>query len=227
MTVNWGIRLSPTEPKDVELVNEVVAVEAALIKLRVNLQDYVPLLRLNPFRGDSKFATEMSGRRDVYLKKLNAELDKRMTEGKAGSCIQANVMTDPEAKLDAKELVSVSFSLLSGGFDTVSSTLGWGIAVLAQRPDIQEKAHKAIRQLHGEEDILCDANDDGKCTYVVALVREVLRYSTVIRIALPRASISDIVYDGKVIPKGTVFFLNSWACNRGEQVLVEQLSSFI
>lgn len=42
------------------------------------------------------------------------------------------------------------------------------------------------------------------------------RYYTVLRLALPRTSIKDITYKGAVIPKGTVFFLNSWACNMGK-----------
>jgi 3-hydroxyphenylacetate 6-hydroxylase len=41
------------------------------------------------------------------------------------------------------------------------------------------------------------------------------RFFTVLRLALPRTSIRDITYNGAVIPKGTVFFLNAWACNMG------------
>lgn len=44
------------------------------------------------------------------------------------------------------------------------------------------------------------------------------RYYTVLRLALPRTSIRDITYNGTVIPKGAVFFLNSWACNMGKTV---------
>lgn len=42
------------------------------------------------------------------------------------------------------------------------------------------------------------------------------RFFTVLRLALPRTSIRDITYEGIVIPKGTVFFLNAWACNMGK-----------
>lgn len=42
------------------------------------------------------------------------------------------------------------------------------------------------------------------------------RYFTVLRLALPRTSIRDITYQGTVIPKSTVFFLNAWACNMGK-----------
>jgi hypothetical protein len=38
----------------------------------------------------------------------------------------------------------------------------------------------------------------------------------VTRLSLPRCTIQDFVYDNKVIPKGTVIFLNVWACNMGK-----------
>lgn len=40
-------------------------------------------------------------------------------------------------------------------------------------------------------------------------------YYTVLRLSLPRVSIKDISYEGLTLPKGTVFFLNAWACNMG------------
>jgi 3-hydroxyphenylacetate 6-hydroxylase len=35
----------------------------------------------------------------------------------------------------------------------------------------------------------------------------------VLRLALPRATIKDITYEGKLIPAGTTVYLNAWACN--------------
>ena len=34
-----------------------------------------------------------------------------------------------------------------------------------------------------------------------------------LRLALPRATVKDIVYEGKFIPAGTTIYLNAWACN--------------
>jgi 3-hydroxyphenylacetate 6-hydroxylase len=108
--------------------------------------------------------------------------------------------------------------MLSGGLDTVTTLVAWSIGLLSARPDVQDKAVKAIRELYGTNEPMCSADDDQKCTYVTALVRECLRYFTVLRLALPRTSIRDITYQGTVIPKGTVFFLNAWACNMDPDV---------
>lgn len=160
------------------LFDEIVHVEDEISRFRSttgNLQDYVPLLRLNPFGFGSKRAREMRGRRDVYLKALNKGLEDQMEKRTHKPCIQANVIMDEEAKLNKEELTSISLTMLSGGLDTVTTLLQWSIALLAQRPDIQEKAWKEISELYSVEEPLCSALDDQKCAYIVALVRECLR----------------------------------------------------
>lgn len=218
LTLNWGVRVASQEE---DLFNEITHVEEEISKFRSttgNLQDYIPLLRLNPFSTNSRKAKEMRDRRDRYLNALNRDLDDRMEKGIHKPCIQANVILDKEAKLNKEELISISLTMLSGGLDTITTLVAWSFCLLSRRPDIQEKAAQAIQDMFSQDEPLCDAQDDQKCAYVAALVRECLRYYTVLRLALPRTSIKDITYDGKVIPKGTVFFLNSWACNMDPEV---------
>ncbi|EEQ28516.1 putative 3-hydroxyphenylacetate 6-hydroxylase [Microsporum canis] len=213
LTLNWGVRMVSQEE---ELFKEITHVEDEISRFRSttgNLQDYIPLLRLNPFNFGSKKAAEMRDRRDKYLKHLNAGLEERMARNEHQPCIQANIMLDKEAKLNNEELTSISLTMLSGGLDTLTTLVAWSIALFAQRPDIQDKAADAIKEYYSQDQPLCDALDDQKCGYIVALGKECLRYFTVLRLALPRTSIKDITYEGKVIPKGTVFFLNAWACN--------------
>ncbi|KAG9898678.1 cytochrome P450, partial [Aureobasidium melanogenum] len=99
LTLNWGTRLgSRNDP----LFHEITEVEEEISKFRStsgNMQDYVPFLRLNPFNAGSTRAREMRQRRDVYLTKLNKDLDDRMAKGTHKPCIQANVIQDKEAKL--------------------------------------------------------------------------------------------------------------------------------
>lgn len=220
LTLNWGVRVVSQEN---DLFHEITHVEEEISRFRSttgNLQDWIPILRLNPFSVGSKKAGEMRDRRDRYLNKLNSELDGRIANKTHKPCIQANVILDPEAKLNKEELTSISLTMLSGGLDTITTLLQWAIALLAARPDIQKEAVKAIREFYSEESPLCDPEDDQQCQYIVALVRESLRYFTVLRLALPRSTIKDIVYEGAVIPKGTMVFLNAWACNMGELINV-------
>lgn len=216
LTLNWGVRVVSQEN---ELFHEITHVEDEISRFRSttgNLQDWIPILRLNPFSMGSRKAAEMRDRRDRYLNKLNSELDERIANKTHKPCIQANVILDPEAKLNKEELTSISLTMLSGGLDTITTLLQWSIALLAARPDVQDEAVKEIRKFYSEDRPLCDPEDDQGCKYVVALVRECLRYFTVLRLALPRATIKDITYQGSVIPKGSMIFLNAWACNMGK-----------
>lgn len=110
------------ENQENALFEEITHVEEEVSKFRSttgNLQDYVPILRLNPFSLGSKKARDMRDRRDVYLNALNRGLEERMEKGTHSPCIQANVMLDEEAKLNSAELTSISLTMLSGGLDTM------------------------------------------------------------------------------------------------------------
>lgn len=222
LTLNWGTRI--TSQSDT-LFDEITYVEEEVSKFRSttgNLQDYIPILRLNPFNFGSKHARDMRRRRDVYLTKLNKDLDDRMASGTHQPCIQANVILDKEAKLNAEELTSISLTMLSGGLDTLTTLVAWSIALLAERTDIQSRALSEIKKKYpSPSDILCSEHDDQSIPYIVALIKEFLRYYTVLRLSLPRASTRPIkspFNNGATIPSGTVVFLNAWACNMDPEI---------
>jgi 3-hydroxyphenylacetate 6-hydroxylase len=54
--------------------------------------------------------------------------------------------------------------------------------------------------------------------YITAFTREVLRFFTVLRLALPRATQRPVKYENMVIPAGSTVFLNAWACNMDPEV---------
>ncbi|KAF9879650.1 3-hydroxyphenylacetate 6 hydroxylase [Colletotrichum karsti] len=218
VTLNWGFRFPSAEDP---LFKEITDVEGNISRTRSvtdNLQDYIPLMRMNPFSAGSRQAVAMRRRRDKYLSNLNNDLKERVRNGTYEPCIQANVMLDEEAKLNDVELTSISLTMLSAGFETFSAVTTWSIAFLAQHPEIQQKAFDAISKVYDAANPLCDPKDDQSIPYVRALVRECLRYFTVLRLSLPRATNKDFVFEGKLIPKGTVVFLNSWACNMDDEL---------
>ncbi|KAJ6070733.1 cytochrome P450 phenylacetate hydroxylase [Penicillium canescens] len=213
LTMNWGI---PKLNLSSDLFREIAVVQNQISRHRSttgNLQDYVPLLRLDPFGMRRRQAEALRKRRDHYLESLNRGLDDKMKQGTYQSCIRASIIKDEEAQLEADELASVSLTMLSAGLNTITAVLRWSIALLAEKPEIQEKALQAIRSQHSSEEPLCDPEDDQTCSYMRALVRELLRYYPPNRLSLPRESIAETLYETKVIPKGTTVFLNVWACN--------------
>jgi 3-hydroxyphenylacetate 6-hydroxylase len=151
LTLNWGDRIGSL---DDHLFNEITECEEYISRFRSttgNLQDYIPILRYSPINKNSAKAAEMRARRDVYLCKLNAELQDRIDKGTDRPCIQGNILKDPEAKLSKEELISVSLTMLSGGLDTITTTLAWAVALLSQRHDIQEKCWTEIQNAYGDD----------------------------------------------------------------------------
>ncbi|KEF55081.1 3-hydroxyphenylacetate 6-hydroxylase [Exophiala aquamarina CBS 119918] len=212
LTLHWGTRMESQN----DLFHEIVHVEDMISNFRSttgNLQDYIPLVRLNPWNTQSAMAKDMKVRRDRYMQHLDQDLDNRIKAGTHKPCIRANVLVDEVARLNALELSSLNLTLLAAGLDTMNSAVSWGIAKLAERQDIQDRALAAIRETYPIDSPLCDAADDQSCAYLVAVIKEILRYFSVTRLSLPRCTIQDFVYDNKVVPKGTVIFLNVWACN--------------
>lgn len=99
--------------------------------------------------------------------------------------------------------------MVSAGLDTVPGNLIMGMAYLSttEGQAVQAKALKAIQEVYPNGDAWEKCLVEEKVPYITALVKEVLRYWTVIPICLPRTSIKDIPYGDTVIPAGSTFFM--------------------
>lgn len=105
--------------------------------------------------------------------------------------------------------------MVSAGLDTVPTNLIMGLAYLSSPhgQEIQKRAHSEIMRVYPDGDAWDHCLVEEKVPYITALVKEVLRFWTVIPISLPRRSVKDIEYNGAVIPTGTTFFMNAWAAD--------------
>ena len=214
LTLNYGTRM---EGVDNSLLVEIVKVEAFISRFRStsnNWQDYIPALRL--FSSKNASADEYRVRRDNYMNKLLAQLKEDIAKGVDKSCITGNILKDPDAKLNDAEIRSIGLTMVSAGLDTVPANILQGLAFLtsSKGQDIQQKAYDAIMEVYQSGEEAWDAVlKEERIPYITALVKEVLRYYTVINMSLPRQSIKDITYDGIVIPAGTIMMQNSYAAD--------------
>jgi phenylacetate 2-hydroxylase len=116
------------------------------------------------------------------------------------------------------EIKSICLTMVSAGLDTVPGNVIMGIAYLATEhgQKIQAKALKEIYKVYPNGEAWERCLVEEKVPYVTALVKEILRFWTVIPICLPRESIKDIPYQGTVIPAGTKFFMVRQPCAYGD-----------
>lgn len=208
LTLNYGFRI--TGNVNDELLREIVDVERGVSNFRStsnNWQDYIPLMRILPKTNHE--ANEFRRRRDKYLTYLLGILKDRMEKGTDKPCITGNILKDPEAKLNDDEVKSICLTMVSAGLDTVPGNLVMGIAYFASKDGqrIQKKAYEEIMQVYPDGDAWEKCLVEEKVPYVTAMVKETLRFWTVIPICLPRESTKDINYNGVHIPAGTTFFM--------------------
>jgi phenylacetate 2-hydroxylase len=99
--------------------------------------------------------------------------------------------------------------MVSAGLDTVPGNLIMGIAYLAtpHGHEIQAKALEEIHKVYPNGEAWERCLMEEKVPYITALVKEILRFWTVIPICLPRVNIKEIPYKGATIPAGTTFFM--------------------
>lgn len=217
LTLNYGIRIDGNIED--ELLKEICLVEREVSNFRStsnNWQDYIPLLRLWP--STSTKAKEFRERRDAYLSLLLDMLRDRIAKDTDKPCITGNILKDPEAKLNEAEVKSICLTMVSAGLDTVPGNLIMGIAYLssAHGQEIQQRAYNEIMKVYPDGDAWERCLLEEKVPYITALVKEVLRFWTVIPICLPRVSIKDIPWKNAVIPAGSTFFMNAYAADNDE-----------
>ncbi|KAJ3493704.1 hypothetical protein NLG97_g4566 [Lecanicillium saksenae] len=200
------------------LTQEIIEVEHEILKLRSmtdNLQDFLPVMRMWPFNRYRGAAVKLCERRDEYVRQLNEEVKEKMRNNTHAPCLWSKNETASHP-LPLVELSTVLLTFLSGGLATESNTIYWGLILLATRPDIQRTALSHIQKTHGDVEELFQTalQDKEDIPYISALVREILRFYTPSRLALPRLAVQSIVYKDKIIPEGSTVVLNTFACNR-------------
>ena len=79
---------------------------------------------------------------------------------------------------------------------------------MSQCPDVQKRAQADIDQLMSNR--LPTLDDLDSLPYIRAIVKEVLRWGTVVPLGLPHALLKDDFYESYFIPKGTKVVGNIW-----------------
>ncbi|KAI0062665.1 cytochrome P450 [Artomyces pyxidatus] len=114
---------------------------------------------------------------------------------------QIEDIDSPESARALELIAEASGSLYSAGADTTVSTLASFFLMLAQYPDIQEKAQAEVDAVTRRER-LPDYSDRPRLPYIDAICKELLRWRVVTPIGLPHAAMQDDEYNGYFIPKG-------------------------
>ncbi|XP_019734807.1 cytochrome P450 2K1-like [Hippocampus comes] len=93
-------------------------------------------------------------------------------------------------------------NLFAAGTDTTSTTLQWGLLLMAKYPEMQERVHEELNKVIGNRPI--DVDDRKNLPYTNAVIHEVQRFSNIVPMAILHQTTQDITFQGYFIKKGTV-----------------------
>ncbi|KAK9414457.1 putative Cytochrome P450 [Seiridium unicorne] len=216
LTLCYGIRMDAVYD---DLLREILHVGSAISLLRSaseNLQDYIPALRYIPNNEKTKRSKELRDRRDAYLNHLLDKVREMIKKGTDKPCISAAILKDEETKLTGVEVSSICLSLVSGGFETIPGTLTSAIGSLStpEGQVWQDRAYEDIKRHYPDiRDAWTSCIADEKVPYVNAIIKEAGRYYTVSSMSLPRKTVTEVHWDGAVIPPKTMILINAQAGN--------------
>ncbi|KAL4966169.1 cytochrome P450 [Aspergillus stella-maris] len=216
LTLCYGIRMDAVYD---ELLREILHVGSAISLLRSaseNLQDYIPLLRYLPNNEKNARSKDLRERRDKYLNHLLDRVREMIKKGTDKPCISAAILKDEETKLSGVEVSSICLSLVSGGFETIPGTMTSAIGSLStpEGQIWQDRAYEDIKRYYPNvRDAWMAAVHEEKVPYLNAIIKEAGRYYTVSSMSLPRKTVTEIKWDGAVIPARTMVLINAQAGN--------------
>ncbi|PWI71873.1 phenylacetate 2-hydroxylase [Purpureocillium lilacinum] len=216
LTLCYGIRMDAVYD---DLLREILHVGSAISLLRSaseNYQDYIPAMRYFPNNEKNVRSKELRDRRDAYLNLLLDKVREMIRRGTDKPCISAAILKDEETRLSGVEVSSICLSLVSGGFETIPGTLTSCIGSLSTRQGQawQDRAYEDIKRHYPDVErawTACFVEE--KIPYINAIVKEAGRYYTVSAMSLPRKTVTEVNWNGAIIPAKTMILVNAQAGN--------------
>ena len=121
-----------------------------------------------------------------------------------------------ELDLNEQNVATLLTDLYGASVDTTSTSLMWAILHLASHPIIQDRLYKELVDVVGVNCL--SVNDKHRLPFLEATVLEILRYSTVLPLAVPHYTERETSVGPYRVPQDTIVFVNLWAINHDERV---------
>lgn len=100
-----------------------------------------------------------------------------------------------------KNLLYTTSNLFAAGTDTTSTTLRWGLLLMAKYPHIQDRVQEEIEKVIGDHQPVVE--DRKNLPYTDAVIHEVQRFGNIVPLNLPHTTSCDVHFNCFFIKKGT------------------------
>ncbi|XVF50609.1 hypothetical protein PTKIN_Ptkin04bG0115200 [Pterospermum kingtungense] len=214
-----------------ELVLEVTSLAGAF-----NLADYVPFLGAFDLQGFRRRIKAVNEGLDKALEKIIEEHELNIGEQPKQHMDFVDIMLtmlnqpmnphdDQVYIIDRITVKAIILDLITGGFDTATTTLEWALTELVRQPRVMLHLQEELQCIVGNKRMV-EEMDLPKLVYLDMVVKESLRLHPVAPLLVPRESMEDIVIDGYYIPKKSRILVNVWAIGRDPNVWSNNVEEF-
>ncbi|GAA5997441.1 cytochrome P450 [Rhodotorula paludigena] len=213
---------TPQDPAITKMraINEMMTKTAVAGRYLVDslpILNYVPEF-LAPFKQEASaiFKETLSLFRSHVL-----DVKKNVESGHDAHCFAKYILESQKSfGLTDDQAYFLGGALYGAGSDTTADGISTFIMTMCAFPDVQAKAQAELDRVVGRGR-LPNFSDQPDLVYCGAVVREILRWRTVIAGGLAHASTEDDWYNGYFIPKGTIVLANHWAIHLDPEVYPE------
>ncbi|KAG1849790.1 cytochrome P450 [Suillus tomentosus] len=229
MSVTYGYQTSPRDDPLVRIVENAMA-----IGLEVITPERAILLKIFPFflrlpdwcwgsaiKRDAQVSAHlMAEMKDLPFQYAQDHMAENLFLGQV-SMVSDNLQRMKKPDQASKPIFETALkkaatTAIIGSYETTSSTLMTFALAMVLYPDVQRRAQAEIDSVVGG-DRLPTFEDRASLPYIESVLRETLRWQPAVPLGVPHATMSDDIYDGYFIRKGTTVVCNTWGISRDEK----------
>ncbi|KAJ4478123.1 cytochrome P450 [Lentinula aciculospora] len=153
----------------------------------------------------------------MILEGLCGDVQKQIDAGDETKCVAGKLLKVLEHAGNTFEAAWNCASIYEAGAETTSGQLAWFTQAMILYPETQRIAQVELDCIVGP-DRLPSFDDYNNLPYIRAIVKEILRWRGVVSLGVPHKLSQDDHYEGYLLPKDTVCFVNIWSLHRNTVV---------
>ncbi|KAF8995974.1 cytochrome P450 [Cyathus striatus] len=229
LSVVYGYEVKSNDDKFLDLAEECVDLLANRIASGGGIWpvDIFPALRHLPnwFPGAAfkRNAAIWKAKMEEFVDTPYEFVKNSMKSGSYKQSFTSTLLEDETAKAAENfefDLKWTANSMYSASGDTTMTAISHFLLALMNHPEVLRKAQQEIDTVVGSER-LPSFEDRPNLPYLECVLNETYRWGVPVPLSLPHRLMEDDVYNGMLIPKGSLVFGNIWAMLRNEEIFPE------
>ncbi|XP_067338604.1 cytochrome P450 2K1-like isoform X2 [Channa argus] len=209
-SIVYGSRFEYNDPKFTSMVdntNRRIKLLGSLSIQMYNLFPWIGMCVANR-REIQKITTSFKLENTVIFRRLKETLDPHMCRGLVDAFLVRKQSLEDSGNTNShfhdENLMMTVQNLFIAGTETTSTTLRWGLLLMAKYPKMQDQVQEEISRVIGSRQVQVD--DRKNLHFTDAIIHETQRLANVNPMSGPHRTSQDVMFQGFFIKKGTIVY---------------------